>query len=185
MTMYKYGLNVITGPSGVGKGTLVKKLLEEDKNIWLSISATTRSPREGEVDGKHYFFLEQKDFKNLIQEDGFLEWAEFAGNLYGTPRAEVQKQLSIGKKVLLEIELDGARQIRKTFKDAFQIFIAPPSYKELEKRIRGRATDSEDDINRRLERAKYEIDSQSEFDAVVINDDIGTALYEIRRLMKT
>ena len=185
MTMYKYGLKVITGPSGVGKGTLVKKLLEEDKNIWLSISATTRSPREGEVDGKHYFFLKQKDFKNLIKEDGFLEWAEFAGNLYGTPRAEVQKQLSIGKKVLLEIELDGARQIRKTFKDAFQIFIAPPSFKELEKRIRGRATDSEDDINRRLERAKYEINSQSEFDAIVINDDIDNALYELRRLIKT
>ena len=91
----------------------------------------------------------------------------------------------MGKKVLLEIELDGARQIRKTFKDAFQIFIAPPSFKELEKRIRGRATDSEDDINRRLERAKYEINSQSEFDAIVINDDIDNALYELRRLMKT
>ncbi len=185
MNTCKYGLKVITGPSGVGKGTLVKKLIEEDKNIWLSISATTRSPREGEIDGKHYFFLKQKDFKNLIKEDGFLEWAEFAGNLYGTPRAEVQKQLSLGKKVLLEIELDGARQIRKTFKDAFQIFIAPPSFTELEKRIRGRATDSENDINLRLERAKCEINAKSEFDAIVINDDIDTALYEIRRLMKS
>ncbi len=184
MNKYKNGLTVITGPSGVGKGTLVKKLLEENKNIWLSISATTRLPREGEVDGKHYLFLKEKDFRNLIRADGFLEWAEFAGNLYGTPRAEVQEKLSLGKKVLLEIELDGARQIRKTFKDAFQIFIAPPSYEELEKRIRERGTDSEEAITRRLKRANYEMKSQSEFDAIVINDDVYEALIEIKKLIQ-
>ncbi len=184
MTKYKYGLTVITGPSGVGKGTLVKKLLEENKSIWLSVSATTRLPREGEIDGKHYFFLKQKDFRNLVKEEGFLEWAEFAGNLYGTPREEVQKKLSIGKNVLLEIELDGARQIRKTYKDAFQIFIAPPNFEELEKRIRERGTDNETSIARRLKRAKEEMNAKKEFDAIVINDDLNNALLEIKKLIQ-
>ena len=178
------GLAVITGPSGVGKGTLVKKLLIDCQDIWLSISATTRPPREGEVDGKDYFFLETNEFQELIETGSFLEWAKFAGNFYGTPRHKVQEQLSIGKKVLLEIELDGARQVRKSFKDAFHIFIAPPSFQELEKRIRGRGTDKEESIKLRLDKAKDELNSQNEFDAVVINDDIDFALLEIKSLLK-
>ncbi len=180
----KKGLIVITGPSGVGKGTLVKKLIKNSEDLWLSISATTRSPREGEKHGKEYFFLNKKEFEYLVDNNGFLEWAEFAGNLYGTPRGEVQKQLSLEKNVLLEIELEGARQVRKSFPKGFQIFLAPPNFQELEKRIRRRATDSEQAINSRLIRAKEELKAQDEFDAIVINDDIETALLEIMRLIR-
>jgi len=179
----KKSLIVITGPSGVGKGTLVKKLLEENKNLWLSISATTRLPREGEVHGKDYFFLSKKEFKDLIAGNGFIEWAEFTGNFYGTPINEVQKKLSIGKKVLLEIELEGARQVRKSFPRGFQIFIVPPSFRELENRIRGRGTDSVDAINKRLTRAKKELDAAKEFDAIVVNDDLDKAFLEMKKLL--
>ncbi len=176
-------LIVITGPSGVGKGTLVKKLLALSQDIWLSISATTRSPREGEVDYEDYIFLNNTEFKELIKNNGFLEWAEFAGNFYGTPRFEVQKQLQLGKKVLLEIELDGARQVRKTFKNGLYIFIAPPNFKELEKRIRDRGTDSEEAISKRLLRAKEELNAQYEFDSIIINDDINEAFCEMKKLL--
>ncbi|WP_320667262.1 guanylate kinase [Prochlorococcus sp. MIT 1307] len=172
-------LIVITGPSGVGKGTLVKRLLSRHREIWLSVSATTRMPRQGEIEGQHYFFIRRDRFKELVDEVGFLEWAEFAGNCYGTPSKEVQKKLLSGRSVLLEIELEGARQVRKTFPEALQIFLAPPSFSELEKRIRGRATDSEAAIQRRLLRAKEELKAQNEFDAVVINDDLDKALEDL------
>ncbi len=178
------GLTVITGPSGVGKGTLVSQLLKRNKIIWLSISATTRLPREGEIDGEHYFFLEKKQFKSLIKNNGFIEWAEFAGNFYGTPRDAVQNQLKKGRKVLLEIELEGARQIKEAFPEAFLIFLAPPSFEELEKRIRGRATDSEEAITNRLERARIEINAKNEFDSVVINDVLLNAVIQIESQMK-
>jgi len=181
----KKGLIVITGPSGVGKGTLVRKLLEENKNLWLSISATTRLPREGEKDGREYFFLNKKQFKDLVNEKGFIEWAEFAGNFYGTPKNEVQNRLSIGKKVLLEIELEGARQVRKTFPEGFQIFIAPPSFSELENRIKGRGTESSNSIANRLNRAKEELKAQNEFDAVVINDNLDKAFLEIKNIIES
>jgi len=181
----KKGLIVITGPSGVGKGTLVRKLLEENKNLWLSISATTRLPREGEKDGREYFFLEENQFKDLINQKGFIEWAEFAGNFYGTPKNEVQNRLSIGKKVLLEIELEGARQVRKTFPEGFQIFIAPPSFSELENRIKGRGTESSNSIANRLNRAKEELKAQNEFDAVVINDNLDNAFLEIKNIIES
>ncbi len=177
-------LIVITGPSGVGKGTLVKQLLSFSNDIWLSISATTRSPREGEVNGEDYIFLNKSEFKELVNNDGFLEWAEFAGNFYGTPKHEVSKKLELGKKVLLEIEIDGARQVRRSFENGFHIFIAPPSFSELEKRIRGRGQDSEEAISNRLLRAKEELSSQKEFDAIVINDDIDKAVLEIKKLIK-
>ena len=176
-------LTVITGPSGVGKGTLVKRLLERNPNIWLSVSATTRSPREGEQEGISYFFQSRERFDALIADGGLLEWAEFAGNCYGTPRGPVEAQLATGRPVLLEIELEGARQVRRSFPDAVQIFLAPPSFEELERRIRGRGTDLEEAILWRLARAQEELNAKAEFDAVVVNDDLDQALLRLEKLM--
>ena len=176
-------LTVITGPSGVGKGTLVQRLLERNPKIWLSVSATTRSPREGERDGLSYFFQSRERFDALVADGGLLEWAEFAGNCYGTPRAPVEAELSTGRPVLLEIELEGARQVRRSFPDAVQIFLAPPSFEELERRIRGRGTDPEEAILRRLARAQEELKAKAEFDAVVVNDDLDQALLRLEQLM--
>lgn len=176
-------LTVLTGPSGVGKGTLVNRLRERHPSLWLSVSATTRAPREGERDGEHYFFHTRDRFDALVAEGGLLEWAEFAGNCYGTPRQPVEAQLAGGSPVLLEIELEGARQVRGSFPQAFQIFLAPPSFDELEQRIRGRGTDSEEAIQKRLARARQELEAQGEFDAVVVNDDLDLALAELERLM--
>jgi guanylate kinase len=176
-------LTVITGPSGVGKGTLVAKLLQRHPEIWLSVSATTRAPRQGEVEGSSYFFLSREQFEQQVAAGGFLEWAEFAGNLYGTPRRPVEDQLAAGRPVLLEIELEGARQVRRSFPSGFQLFLKPPSFAELERRIRGRGSDSEVAIQRRLERARIELAAESEFDAVLVNGDLEEALLQLERLM--
>ncbi|WP_413323404.1 guanylate kinase [Synechococcus sp. MIT S9503] len=177
-------LALLTGPSGVGKGTLVTRLLARHPQLWLSVSATTRAPREGEQDGIHYFFHSRDSFEALVRAGGLLEWAEFAGNCYGTPRQPVMQRLQSGTSVLLEIELEGARQVRQSFPEALQIFLAPPSVEELEHRIRGRGTESEVSIQKRLERARTELAAQGEFDAVVVNDDLETALSELERLMR-
>ncbi|MFO8238849.1 MAG: guanylate kinase [Prochlorococcaceae cyanobacterium] len=177
-------LTVITGPSGVGKGTLVSRLLERHRQIWLSVSATTREPRTGEVDGESYFFLSREAFERQVREGGFLEWAEFAGNLYGTPRQPVEERLAQGRPVLLEIELEGARQVRRTFPAGFQLFIKPPSFAELERRIRGRGSDSEEAIRRRLRRAREELAAETEFDAVLVNADLGEACERLEQLME-
>ncbi|MEX1317505.1 MAG: guanylate kinase [Synechococcaceae cyanobacterium] len=177
-------LTVITGPSGVGKGTLVSQLLQRHSQIWLSVSATTRAPRAGEVEGESYFFLSREAFERQVREGGFLEWAEFAGNLYGTPRRPVEEHLAQGRPVLLEIELEGARQVRRTFPAGFQLFIKPPSFAELERRIRSRGTDSDAAITRRLERARVELAAEGEFDAVLVNDDLRLALAELERQMQ-
>jgi guanylate kinase len=176
-------LFVITGPSGVGKGTLVGLLLRRHPDLWLSVSATSRAPRPGEVEGEHYFFLERPEFQRRVERGGFLEWAEFAGNLYGTPRQPVESRLESGRPVLLEIELEGARQVRRSFPAAFLVLIKPPCFAELERRIRSRGTDSEADIQRRLERARLELQAEGEFDAVVVNDDLDQALAELETLM--
>tara|TARA_B100000965_G_scaffold72900_1_gene57516 strand:- start:359 stop:925 length:567 start_codon:yes stop_codon:yes gene_type:complete len=176
-------LTVLTGPSGVGKGTIVRKILDHHSDVWLSISATTRQPRSGEIHGQHYLFLEEKDFKKIINKNGFLEWASFSNNFYGTPKETVIQKIKEGTKVLLEIELEGARQIRKSFPGALQIFLAPPDLAELEKRIRERGTESEEAIRARLEIAKRELIAVKEFDALVINKNIDTAFREIESLM--
>lgn len=177
-------LTVITGPSGVGKGTLVSQLLERHPAIWLSVSATTRPPRAGEQEGVNYFFLDRGAFEARVAAGGFLEWAEFAGNLYGTPRQPVEQQLAAGRPVLLEIELEGARQVRQSFAQGFQVFIQPPSLDELERRIRGRGTDSDAAIERRLQRARIELAAAGEFDACITNDDLATALVDLEQLME-
>jgi guanylate kinase len=176
-------LTVITGPSGVGKGTIVRKILESHSDVWLSISATTRKPRSGEIEGEHYFFLDKKNFQEIIDNEGFLEWAAFSDNFYGTPKKIVEEKIEKGSNVLLEIELEGARQIRKSFPEAFQIFIAPPNLSELEKRIRGRGTETEEAIKDRLSIAKKELIAKKEFDAVVVNENIEKAFKEIESLM--
>ncbi len=176
-------LFVITGPSGVGKGTLVGRLLRRHPDLWLSVSATSRAPRPGEVEGEHYFFLGRREFQQRVESGGFLEWAEFAGNLYGTPRQPVESHLASGRPVLLEIELEGARQVRRSFPSACLVLIKPPSFAELERRIRSRGTDSEDAIQRRLARARQELQAEAEFDAVVVNDDLDQAQAELEGLM--
>jgi guanylate kinase len=175
-------LLLLTGPSGVGKGTLVARLLARHPQLWLSVSATTREPRAGEVEGQHYFFLERGAFERQVAAGGFLEWAEFAGHLYGTPRAAVRERLAAGRTVLLEIELEGARQVRRSYPAGFQVLLRPPSFAELERRIRSRGSDSESAILRRLERAQEELQAEAEFDAVVVNDDLERALAELERV---
>lgn len=176
-------LTVLTGPSGVGKGTLVRLLLERHPQIWLSVSATTRAPRSGEEEGTSYFFLTREAFEQRVEAGGLLEWAEFAGNLYGTPRQPVEEQLAQGRPVLLEIELEGARQVRRSFPAGLQVFLEPPSFEELERRIRGRGTDSEEAIQRRLARARVELAASPEFDARLVNGDLEQALQALEGLM--
>ena len=169
-------LIVLTGPSGVGKGTLLQALLQRHPEPKLSISATTRSPRTGEIDGVNYYFITRQQFDLMVSEKEFIEWAEFANNCYGTPKRSVEEQLAAGEWVVLEIELEGARQVRQSFPEAIRIFILPPSIQELESRIRGRGQDSDDAIDLRLQRAKAEIDAANEFDVQIINDEFNEAL---------
>ncbi|MCP9773348.1 guanylate kinase [Synechococcus sp. Tobar12-5m-g] len=176
-------LSVITGPSGVGKGTLIAALRRRHPSLWLSVSATTRAPRSGEREGEHYFFLPRQHFEDLVRQQGLLEWAEFAGNLYGTPRLPVEQHLALGQSVLLEIELEGARQVRRSFPAGFQLLIKPPSFAELERRIRGRGTDSAEAIERRLARARQELEAETEFDAVLVNGDLEAALAQLEALL--
>ncbi|HEY9804123.1 MAG TPA: guanylate kinase [Leptolyngbyaceae cyanobacterium] len=178
-TPFSGKLIVLTGPSGVGKGTLMRSLLQRHPELYYSVSATTRAPRPGEVDGKNYYFISRSKFEQLLAQGEFLESAEFAGNYYGTPREAVLSQVQSGKLVVLEIELEGARQIRASFPEALSIFILPPSFEELERRIRGRGQDSEEAIARRLQRAKQEIAAADEFDIQIVNDDFETALNAI------
>ena len=172
-------LIVLTGPSGVGKGTLVRSLLQSHPELYLSVSVTTRSPRPGEINGKNYYFVNREQFEQMIAQEQLLEWAQFAGNCYGTPRQQVEEKIQQGKSVLLEIELEGARQIRTSFPQAMRIFILPPSMQELEQRLRGRGQDSEEAITRRLRRAEEEINAAGEFDFKIVNDNFETALKDI------
>ncbi|MGD1906095.1 MAG: guanylate kinase [Leptolyngbyaceae cyanobacterium] len=169
-------LIVLTGPSGVGKGTLLKRLRLQHPDLYLSISATTRQPRPGEVDGQHYYFLDRTAFEAMAAEGDLLEWAEYAGNYYGTPRKPVEAQIQAGCTVILEIELEGARQVAQTFPQAHRIFIAPPSPETLEQRLRERGQDDEATIERRLKRAQAELAAIAEFDQQIVNDDLNTAV---------
>ena len=178
-------LIILTGPSGVGKGTVVKEILDKDKNICLSVSATTRSPRKGEQEGENYYFLSVEKFKEMINKNLFLEWAKFAGNYYGTPLSFVKDKIEDGFIVLLEIEVEGAKQIKDKFPDSLSIFILPPSKEELERRIRNRGTEKEEAINRRLSRSTYEIASSDEFDFKVTNSDVDETAERIIKIIRS
>ena len=178
-------LIIITGPSGVGKGTVVKELLDRNKDIWLSISATTRNPRVGEKDGLNYYFISEERFKDMIDKKEFLEWAQFAGNYYGTPLSTVNEKIEKGFIVLLEIEVEGAKQIKEKFPESLSIFLLPPSKEELEKRIRNRGTEKEEAIDRRLSRANYEIASSDQFDFVLTNHDVDETVKEVFKIIKS
>ncbi|HAE05229.1 MAG TPA: guanylate kinase [Richelia sp.] len=172
-------LIVLTGPSGVGKGTLMRSLIEKHPELYYSVSATTRAPRFGEVDGKDYHFISRQKFEQLIAQEEFLEWAEFAGNYYGTLRKCVLDKINISKLVLLEIEVEGAKQIRKTFPEVLSIFILPPSVKELERRLRSRAQDSDDAVAQRLICSQREIKAAHEFDLQIVNDKLDVTLKKL------
>ena len=174
-------LIVITGPSGVGKGTLVKLLLQRHPQLQVSTSATTRKPRLNERDEVDYFFLSKEDFETAIHNQELLEWAEYAGNYYGTPKAGVIEQIEAGNYILLEIELAGARAIANIFPEAIRIFIMPPSIEELEQRIRTRGTNTEESIARRLEIARREIAASDEFDFKIVNDELESAIAQLEK----
>lgn len=172
----KGNLIVFTGPSGVGKGTVVQKVREDLPEINFSISATTRTIRPGEKEGLNYFYKTREEFESLIRQDELLEWAEFVGNYYGTPKDFVEKLLSEGKDVLLEIEVQGALQIKEKYPDAIMIFLLPPSYEELENRLRNRATEDEETIQKRLGKAQEEMDKTKEFKYYIVNDTVESAV---------
>jgi guanylate kinase len=172
-------LTVLSGPSGVGKGTVVAAVRDMYPFVWISVSCTTRSPRPGEIDGVEYYFVDWAQFQELIRTGALLEWAEYAGNLYGTPRVPVFAQLAEGKPALLEIELQGARQVRASLPDAQFVFLAPPSWEELGRRLADRATEDPVVIAARLARARIEMEAAEEFDAIIINDDVRRAASEL------
>ncbi|MEL7359774.1 MAG: guanylate kinase [Cyanobacteria bacterium J06648_10] len=172
-------LIVVSGPSGVGKGTLLQRLRSRHPNLKVSVSATTRQPRDGEVNGQHYHFVSKAAFMAMVEAGELLEWAEFAGNCYGTPKAPIEEAIAQGQRILLEIELLGARQVRENFPAARQIFIAPPSVETLEARIRSRGQEDEGAIAKRLAQSKTELAAAAEFDIQIVNDQLEKALDEL------
>lgn len=183
--MKKGMLIVVSGPSGVGKGTILKKVLQNpENNCFYSVSMTTRKRREGEIDGVNYYFVSQYEFERAIENGELLEYAQFVGNYYGTPASVVEKMRNQGKNVVLEIEVQGATQVLEKCKDALSIFIVPPSMEELEKRIKGRASESEEVIQARLTKARSELNETVNYDYVVCNEDIDTAIKTVEAIIQ-
>ncbi len=168
-------LVVLSGPSGSGKGTVLKRAMQKNEQLELSVSVTTRAPREGEIDGVNYYFLTPEAFQNLLAEDGLLEWAEFCGNFYGTPREKIEQRLNEGKDVVLEIEVQGAMKVRAAFPDAVLIFNLPPSFEELKNRLTGRQTEPPEVVEKRLNTAVWEISQAENYGYVIVNDNVEDA----------
>ncbi len=173
-------LVVISGPSGAGKGTICKRLKDEMKDLKVSVSATTRNPRHGEIEGSSYFFINEEEFIEKINNDEFLEYANVYGNYYGTPKQEVFKELEQGNDIILEIDIQGALQVKKNYPKGVFIFILPPSLTELNNRIEQRGTDSKEAISKRMQCAYYELNYAFEYDYVVVNDEVEAAVEKIR-----
>ena len=176
-------LAVLSGPSGVGKDSVIELIRARSPWVWLSVSVTTRPKRDYEVDGRHYHFVGRDEFQHLIDTDHLLEWAEFAGNLYGTPRAPVEEKMRRGVAPLLKIDLQGARQVRKAMPESLLVFLAPPSVEELKRRLIGRGTDDAETIRRRLAHADEELSAEKEFDRTVVNDFVERAADELVGLL--
>jgi guanylate kinase len=183
MLKAKNNLIIFTGPSGVGKGTIVKQLFSQIDDIKFSVSCTTREKRPGEQDGVNYFYKTQEEFDSMIKNDELLEWAEFVGNKYGTPRKFVDETLESGNDVFLEIEVQGALQVMEKFPEAISIFLVPPKFEDLELRLRQRGTESEEVLHQRLTKAREEMKFVDRFDYVVINDNIDQAVEMIKALI--
>lgn len=177
--MRRGNLFVISGPSGAGKGTLVARLLQSVEDAWVSVSVTTRKPRAGEIEGVHYYFADNEEFDHLIAEDGLLEWAHVHSCRYGTPRKTVEDHIALGNQVVLEIDVQGAFQVRDKLPSAHLIFIEPPSLETLEKRLRGRGTETEDVIEKRMKVAHMELSRKMEYDIRLVNDDLDVAVNEL------
>lgn len=178
-------LIVISGFAGTGKGTLMKMLVERYDNYKLSVSATTRNPRPGEIDGTHYFFKTREEFEEMIANDDLLEYAEYVGNYYGTPRSFVEKQLSEGKDVILEIEYMGAFKVKEKYPEAVLVFLCPPSVEEVYKRLKGRNTETEEVILKRIARGKEEADIIDKYDYLVINDDLEECALDLHNTIQS
>lgn len=176
-------LYVISGPSGCGKDTIVNNLLKKNKNLWLSISCTSREPRGKEKDGVEYFFLSREEFEKEIENDGFLEYAEYAGNYYGTPKKSIEEHLNNGEDVILVIEIQGALKIKTLLPETLFIFILPPSMKELKRRLEGRGTESKEKIDKRFLRAYEEINEVGKYNYVVVNDEVKTAVEKVSAIL--
>ena len=176
-------LIVVSGPSGAGKSTVISRVMAEDKSVCFSVSATTRAPRAGEVDGVNYFFTDTEQFCRMIEAGQLLEYAQYVGNFYGTPRAPVEESLEKGISVLFDIEVQGAMQIKEQFPDAILIFVIPSEFSQIEKRLRGRGTDSEEKIAQRIKTAKTEYSMALNYDYIVINDEPAAAAFEIQSII--
>ena len=184
MNKNKKGLLIIfSGPSGSGKGTIMKSLLASREDTVLSVSMTTRAPRPGEIDGYHYHFVTREDFEKTIAEDGFLEYAEYNGNFYGTPEAPIRRLLNEGKNVMLEIEVQGAEKVMDHRSDVVSIFITTPSYAELERRLRGRGTEPEEVIQKRMKTSQYELSRAFRYQYIVLNDEVEKAVERITTII--